>query len=83
MAAVQGGAALVATLLTTGSDAAAVAYVGASLGTLIGADLANARWLRRMSSGVLSIGGAGTFDGIFVSGVLAVFLATVLSASSA
>jgi uncharacterized membrane protein len=48
------------------------------LGTLLGADilhLANTRTLNRLRSPMLSIGGAGTFDGIFLTGILAVLLA--------
>jgi uncharacterized membrane protein len=54
---------------------AALAYVGGTLGTLIGGDLLNLRRVRRIDAPVLSIGGAGTFDGVFVTGVLAVLLA--------
>jgi uncharacterized membrane protein len=54
---------------------AAVAYISGTIGTLIGADLLNLRHIRTMEGPVLSIGGAGTFDGIFVTGILAVPLA--------
>ncbi len=54
--------------------AAAAAYVAGSLGTLIGADLLNLPALGDLGPGVASIGGAGTFDGIFLSGVIAVLL---------
>jgi uncharacterized membrane protein len=54
---------------------AAVAYVSGTIGTLIGADLLNLRHIREMEAPVVSIGGAGTFDGIFVTGILAVLLA--------
>lgn len=57
-------------------DAApALAYCGGTLGTLIGADLLNLRRIRAMGAPVASIGGAGTFDGIFLTGILAVLLA--------
>jgi len=52
-----------------------IAFVAGTLGTLIGADLLNVRYLGRIGSPMVSIGGAGTFDGIFLSGVLAAFLA--------
>ena len=55
--------------------AAALAYVGGSLGTLIGADLLNLDAVRGLGAPVASIGGAGTFDGIFLTGILAVLLA--------
>jgi uncharacterized membrane protein len=50
-----------------------VAYVGGTLGTLIGADLLNLRKIHQLGTPVASIGGAGTFDGIFLYGILAVF----------
>ena len=54
--------------------AAALAYIGGSIGTLVGADLLNLGRLQGLGAPVASIGGAGTFDGIFLTGVLAVFL---------
>ena len=54
---------------------------------LIGADLLNLDKLRGLGTPVLSIGGAGTFDGIFMTGIMAVLLAgltvTVLLAEGA
>ena len=61
-------------LLVAPTATAAVAYASGSLGTLIGGDLLNLRRLRELGAGVASIGGAGTFDGIFLSGVMAVAL---------
>lgn len=55
-------------------DRASVAFVAGVLGPLVGADLLKLRDLERMSTGVLSIGGAGTFDGIILSGILAALL---------
>ncbi len=52
-----------------------VAYVSGSLGTLIGADLMNLGNLQGLGAPIASIGGAGTFDGIFLTGILAVLLA--------
>ncbi|MGC8555668.1 MAG: DUF1614 domain-containing protein [Conexivisphaera sp.] len=57
----------------------AISYAGAVYGTLIGADVANlvlrgdeiAAWL-------VSIGGAGTFDGIFVSGIISMILSALI-----
>jgi uncharacterized membrane protein len=57
--------------------AAILAYVGGSLGTLIGADLLNLGHMQNLGASVASIGGAGTFDGIFVTGILAVILASL------
>jgi uncharacterized membrane protein len=66
--------ALVALLLAR-ENAAALAYVSGSLGTLIGADLLNLDAVRGLGAPVASIGGAGTFDGIFLTGIMAVLLA--------
>ncbi len=55
--------------------APAVAYIGGSLGTLIGADLLNLGAVHGLGAPVASIGGAGTFDGIFLTGIVAVLLA--------
>ena len=57
---------------------AALAYVGGTLGTLAGADLANLGKVRRLGAPVASIGGAGTFDGVFLAGIIAVLLASLL-----
>ena len=56
-------------------SAPALAYVAGSLGTLIGADLLNLGRIQGLGAPIASIGGAGTFDGIFMSGILAVLLA--------
>jgi uncharacterized membrane protein len=57
--------------------AAPLAYIGGSMGTLLGADLLNLDKIGEMGAPVASIGGAGTFDGIFLTGVLAVLLAGI------
>jgi uncharacterized membrane protein len=59
--------------------AAPLAYVGGSMGTLIGADLLNLDKIGGLGAPVASIGGAGTFDGIFLTGILAVLLAGIAS----
>ena len=61
--------------------AAPLAYVGGSMGTLIGADLLNLDKISGLGAPVASIGGAGTFDGIFLTGILAVLLAGIASPS--
>jgi len=53
----------------------AIAYVSGVLGTLIGADLLNLKKLGGLGAPVASIGGAGTFDGVFLTGIVAVLLA--------
>ena len=57
--------------------AAPLAYVAGSLGTLIGADLTNLDKVSDLGAPVASIGGAGTFDGIFVTAIIAVLLASI------
>jgi uncharacterized membrane protein len=54
---------------------APTAYVAGTLGTLIGADILHLDKLKHLNAPVASIGGAGTFDGIFLTGILAVLLA--------
>lgn len=82
-------AALVAVVLCRGyRTAPAIAYISGSIGTLLGADVMNL-----LTPGVLpalappsayprplalSIGGAGIFDGIFLTGVMAVLLASLV-----
>jgi uncharacterized membrane protein len=70
-------AALVGMLLSGGvpHHADAIAYMSGVLGTLIGADLMNLGRLNELGAPVASIGGAGTFDGIFLTGIVAVLLA--------
>ncbi len=53
---------------------AILAYVSGTLGTLIGADIMNLPRISKLNSSFVSIGGAGTFDGIFLTGVFAVLL---------
>jgi len=55
-----------------------IAYVSGTLGSLIGADLMNLDKVKDLKSPMVSIGGAGTFDGIFLSGLLAVLFIDLL-----
>ena len=66
-------AALLALLLSP-EQRAPLAYVAGTLGVLIGADLLHFRDFGRLGTRVASIGGAGTFDGIFLTGLVAVLL---------
>jgi uncharacterized membrane protein len=50
-------------LVLSREHAAPLAYIGGSLGTLIGADLLNLGRIEGLGAPVASIGGAGTFDG--------------------
>ena len=70
--------AIVAIVLSR-QNAAALAYIAGGLGTLIGADITNLDKVRGLGAPVASIGGAGTFDGIFLTGILAVLLAGIAS----
>lgn len=67
-------AAVVAVVLSR-QNAAPLAYIAGSMGILVGADLTNLNHLTALGGSVASIGGAGTFDGIFLTGILAVLLA--------
>jgi len=67
-------AAVVALLIDAGHSAP-LAYIGGTLGVLVGADLLRLGDIRKMGSPVASIGGAGTFDGIYITGIVAVLLA--------
>ncbi|MGQ9919987.1 MAG: DUF1614 domain-containing protein [Desulfobacca sp.] len=67
-------AALAAYLLSEPDLRAPVAYIAGTLGTLIGADLLRLHDIKQMGAPVASIGGAGTFDGVFLSGIIAVLL---------
>jgi uncharacterized membrane protein len=63
------------TFLVTSMNPAPVAFAGGVLGTLIGADLLHLKEISQMTPGVVSIGGAGVFDGIALCGLLALLLA--------
>lgn len=52
-----------------------VAFIAGVLGPLIGADLLHLRDVSKLATGIASIGGAGTFDGIVLSGIVAAYLA--------
>jgi uncharacterized membrane protein len=67
----------VVALVLSWREAAPLAYIAGSMGTLIGADLLNLGHIQGLGAPVASIGGAGTFDGIFVTGILAVLIASI------
>ena len=66
--------AAVTALLLDRRNAPPLAYIAGSIGTLIGADLMNLGRIQGLGAPIVSIGGAGTFDGIFLSGIIAVLL---------
>jgi uncharacterized membrane protein len=74
--------ALIAVVLSL-RRAAPLAYIGGTLGALIGADLLNLSGVQGLGAPVVSIGGAGIFDGVFLTGILAALLAAVVAAITA
>lgn len=54
---------------------APLAYISGTLGVLIGADLLRLKDVRKIGAPIAAIGGAGTFDGIFMTGIVAALLA--------
>jgi len=73
-------AAAIIALILSPAQPAVVAYVSGTLGALIGADLLNLGKIPDLGAPVSSIGGAGTFDGVFVTGIIAVILASLVHA---
>jgi uncharacterized membrane protein len=69
-------------LLLARQHAASLAYIGGSLGTLVGADLLNLDKIPGLGAPIASIGGAGTFDGIFLIAIFAVLIASIARPSS-
>jgi len=67
-------AALIAVTILPDASAP-LAYICGTMGVLIGADLLRLRDVGRLGAPVASIGGAGTFDGVFITGIVAVLLA--------
>jgi len=74
--------AVVCALALSWRQAGPLAYVGGSMGTLIGADLMNLGKIHGLGAPVASIGGAGTFDGVFLVGSVAVLLASLIQPSA-
>jgi uncharacterized membrane protein len=68
-----------AALVLSRRYAGPLAYIGGCIGVLVGADLLNLGVLRSLGAPVASIGGAGTFDGVFLTGVIAVLLASLVT----
>jgi uncharacterized membrane protein len=69
--------AAVVALILSRRNVAPLAYVGGSIGVLIGADLTNLDKLQSLGAPVASIGGAGAFDGVFLAGIAAVLLSAI------
>jgi uncharacterized membrane protein len=72
---IPGFAAAILAILLTRVRRPVVAYVAGTIGCLVGADVLNLALVAHLNAPIASIGGAGTFDGVFVSGIIAVLLA--------
>ena len=66
-------AVLIATLLNY-EERAPLAYICGTIGVLLGADVFRLKDIRSLGAPIASIGGAGTFDGVFLAGLMAVLL---------
>lgn len=64
-----------AALVFGGDFTHVIAYVSGTLGTLLGADILNLNRIFKLGAPIISIGGAGTFDGVFLAGVIGTLLA--------
>ena len=62
-------------LLAAPTQAPPVAFVAGVFGPLIGAALMHLPAVDRAETGMVSLGGAGTFDGILLSAIVALYLA--------
>ena len=62
-------------LMLDPENSAPLAYICGTLGVLIGADILRLKDIKQMGVPTAAIGGAGTFDGIFFTGIIAVLLA--------
>jgi uncharacterized membrane protein len=62
-------------LILASNNPAPFAFVCGTIGTLIGADLLNLHRIKNLGPYMISIGGAGVFDGIFLTGIVAVIIA--------
>lgn len=71
---IPAGAAALCGLLLAPEWAPPIAFTAGVLGPLIGADLLHLNDISDLGTGMASIGGAGTFDGIVLSGLVATLL---------
>lgn len=70
--------AVVVTSQQAPQQTAAVAFISGVIGVLVGADLLNLPKITETGASGAAIGGAGTFDGIFLTGILSVVLVAIL-----
>ena len=61
---------------------ARLAFASGVCGVIIGADLLNIPKVKKNGTHVMSIGGAGTFDGILLTAIFATIAAALLAAGS-
>jgi uncharacterized membrane protein len=71
---VPAGAAALCGLLLAPEWAPPIAFMAGVLGPLIGADFLHLDDIADLGTGMASLGGAGTFDGIVLSGLVATLL---------
>lgn len=64
-------------LIISPQDAPMIAYISGTFGCLLGVDILNMKKIPCLGMKVVSIGGAGTFDAIFLTGIISVLLASV------
>lgn len=62
-------------LMMSPQDAPLIAYISGTIGCLIGIDILNLKKLPDLGVPAVSIGGSGTFDAIFLTGIISVLLA--------
>ncbi len=62
-------------LMISPQDAPLIAYISGTIGCLIGIDILNLKKLPDLGVPAVSIGGSGTFDAIFLTGIISVLLA--------
>lgn len=67
--------AAITAILISPENSAPLAYICGTMGVLIGADILRIKDIPQLGAPIASIGGAGTFDGIFLTGIVAVLLA--------
>lgn len=67
-------AAFVAIIISP-QNAPIIAYISGTFGCILGIDILNMRKIPDLGMPLVSIGGAGTFDAIFLTGIISVLLA--------
>ena len=67
-------AAFVAIIISP-QNAPVIAYISGTVGCILGIDILNLKKIPELGVPLVSIGGAGTFDAIFLTGIISVLLA--------